>query len=174
MATAQSTIPPSASAPSAIRSGRGAPSIQPRRRDVAPLSSIGGSGGPTMGSAPLGLGLVAGARIQNLQGATPTKQRDAGTCHPVRLTLGPAGFIRMGCRIDAPASRQGSSGIRPNSERRAMERGVKILANCIIVPPRVSSLVAFWCAELSAPLGRRHALDVHEYRTRRAPGGPTQ
>jgi hypothetical protein len=95
-----------------------------------------------MGSVPGGLGLVVGGRIENLQGATPTKQRDAGKCHAVRLATGWAGFIRMGSPIDALGPATGW-GIRPNSERRAMERGVKILGNCIIVPPRVSSLIAF-------------------------------
>lgn len=122
------------------------------------------------GSWRLGLG----CRGSHLQGATPTKQRDAGKCHPARLAIRGGGFIRMGSPIDALASRQGSRRIRPNSERRAMERGVKILGNCIIVPPRVSSLVAFRCAELEAPLARCHALDVHECRTGRSPGGPMQ
>jgi len=60
----------------------------------------------------------------------PTKQGDARKCHPVRFAVGPAGFIRMGSPIGAL-----------DSGRRAIERGMKALGNCIIVPPRVSPLL---------------------------------
>jgi hypothetical protein len=87
----------------------------------------------------------------------PTKPRDARQCHPVRFAVGPAGFIRIGSPIGCAVR-----GIPLDSERRAMERGVKVLRNCIIVPPRVSPLITFCCAKLKAPLARHHALDVHE------------
>lgn len=106
-----------------------------------------------MGSVPDGLGLVVGGRIENLQGATPTKQRDAGRCQPVRLAVGPAAFIRMGSPIGALALRHGSKGIQPDSERRDMERDAKILGNCIIVPPRVSPLFPSDAQAPRGPLG---------------------
>jgi hypothetical protein len=127
-----------------------------------------------MGWLPDGLGLVVGGRIENLQDATPTKQRDAGKCHPVRLAVGPAAFIRMGSPIGAwprDMVRRASTWI-PSAETWNVMR--RFWGNGIIVPPRVSPLLSSDAQAPWGPSARRHALDVHQCRTGRAPGGRTQ